>query len=131
MPTLTPQNFVRLFYPTTSPTLEVNIRVPEFGNRERLNFTRINRESRGGTLQIFADPTWPKSKQLALTFTGLTEAQAQAVQDFFNDTLGLEVGLTDWEGRTWHGVVTTPDADLIRSRRGIVDLSFEFDGELQ
>lgn len=139
MPTLTPQNFVRLFYPTTSPTLEVNIRTPEFGNRERLQFTRINRESRGGTLQIFADPTWPKSKVLALTFTGLTESQAQAVQSFFTDTLGLEVGLTDWEGRTWHGVVTTPDADLVRSRRGrdacgnnsIVDLSFEFEGELQ
>ena len=139
IPTLTPQNFVRLFYPTTSPTLEVNIRTPEFGNRERLQFTRINRESRGGTLQIFADPTWPKSKVLALTFTGLTESQAQAVQSFFTDTLGLEVGLTDWEGRTWHGVVTTPDADLVRSRRGrdacgnnsIVDLSFEFEGELQ
>lgn len=139
MPTLVPQNYVRLFYPTTSPTLEVNIRTPEFGNRERLQFTRINRESRGGTLQIFADPTWPKSKVLALTFTGLTETQAQAVQTFFTDTLGLEIGLTDWEGRTWHGIVTTPDADLVRSRRGrdacgnnsIVDLSFEFEGELQ
>jgi len=132
MPTLVKQNHIRLYYPTTiTPTLEVIIRAPEFGNRERLEFTRINRESRGGYLEVFADPTWPKVKQLALTFTGLTEAQAQAVLSFFENTLGLQVGLEDWEGRDWHGVITTPNADLVRSQRNIVDLSFEFEGELQ
>lgn len=130
-PTLTPSSTVTLFYPTTSPTLTVQIRAPEIGDRDRLQALRINRESRGGTLQVFADTTWPEIQILSLQFTGLTEAEASSIQSFFQQTLGLEVGFTDWEGRTWHGIITTPDEPLIRSRRGIVDISFEFDGELQ
>jgi hypothetical protein len=130
-PTLVPQDTITLFYPTVTPTSSVEIRAPELGDRDRLEMLRINRESRGGTLQVFADLTWPKVQVLALQFTGLTEAEAASVQAFFASTLGLEVGLTDWEGRTWHGIVVTPNEPLIRSRRGIVDISFEFDGELQ
>jgi hypothetical protein len=87
---------------------------------------------------VFADPTWPKVQILAMQFIGLTETEGRAVQDFFAATLGLEVGFTDWNGRTWHGIVTTPDEFIIRSSRGgtcspggSVDLSFEFDGEIQ
>lgn len=122
---------VTLFYPTVSPTSTVIIRAPEYGDRHRLQFERINRETRGGTLEIFADPAWPKLEILEASFTGLKEAEAQAVLDFFTLTLGLEVGFVDWHGRTWHGVIVSPDAQLIRARRGIVDLSFEFEGEVQ
>jgi hypothetical protein len=122
---------VTLFYPTTSPTTTVIIRAPEYGDRHRLQFDRINRETRGGTLEVFADPDWPKMEIIEASFTGLKETEAQAVLDFFTLTLGLEVGFIDWHGRTWHGIVTSPDAQLIRARRGIVDLSFEFEGEVQ
>jgi len=130
-PTLVPYDNVRLYYPLTTPTMAVEIRAPRMGDRDRLTNTRINRESRGGTLQVFADPSWPKIQSLVLSFTGLSETQAQSVQSFFLSTLGLTVGLRDWDGRTWHGIVINPDEPLIRSRRGIVDMSFEFDGELQ
>jgi len=130
-PVLVPQDHVTLFYPTSSPTLEIEIRAPNLGDRDRLTNDRIERESRGGTLQIFADPTWPKLQVLALQFTALTETEALTVQSFFVNTLGKTVGFTDWEGRTWHGVVMTPDEPFVRSRRNIVDIAFEFEGELQ
>ncbi|MHA2218508.1 MAG: hypothetical protein ACXACY_21490 [Candidatus Hodarchaeales archaeon] len=129
--TVTKESSITLSYPTTSPTTTVTIRAPEYGERHRLSFDRINRESRGGELQIFSDPDWPKLEILVASFTGLTEAEAQSVLDFFQTTLGLEVKLVDWYGKTWHGVVVTPEAQLIRARRGIVDLSFEFEGEVQ
>jgi len=130
-PTLVRQNHVRLYWPTVIPTKAVQIRAPMLGDRDRLQNMRIQRESRGGTLQVFADPTWPKLQILALTFTGLTETEAAAVQQFFLDSLGLEVGFEDWDGRIWHGVIITPDEPFVRSRRDIVDISFEFEGELQ
>jgi len=130
-PILVKQSFVTLFYPTVSPTLTVQIRAPEFGDRDRLQHDKINRDTRGGSLKIFADTTWPKLQILEMQFTGLKETEAQAVLDFFEDTLGLEVGFTDWESRTWHGVIVSPDRELVRSKRNNVDISFEFEGELQ
>ncbi len=129
--TVVKQNFITLSYPTVAPTHSVTIRAPEYGDNHRLNFDRINRESRGGSLQIFSDPTWPKQEILELQFTVLKESEAQAVIDFFYDTLGQEVKLVDWYGRTWHGFVTNPESPIVRSRRGVVDLSFEFEGEQQ
>lgn len=128
---VTKSSTVTLSYPTVGPTTSVTIRAPEFGDVHRLNFDRINRESRGGTLQIFSDPDWPTQEVLVLQFTTLKESEAQEVLTFFADTLGLEVKLVDWYGRTWHGFVTNPESPIIRSRRGIVDLSFEFEGEQQ
>lgn len=122
---------VTLYYPTVSPTTTVAIRAPEYGDRYKLQFDRINRETRGGTLEVYSDPTWPKLEILEVSFTGLKESEVQAVLDFFTATLGLEVGFTDWFGRTWHGIIVTPDAELVRPRRNIVDFSFEFEGELQ
>jgi hypothetical protein len=130
--TMVKQNSITLSYPTVAPTVSVSIRAPEFGDQRRLNFDRVNRESRGGSLQIFTDPTWPKQEILEVQFTALKEAEAQAVLDFFTTTLGQEVKLVDWYGRVWHGFVVSPEASpLTRSRRNIVDLSFEFEGEQQ
>lgn len=128
---VTKESQITLSYPTTTPTTSVTIRAPEYGERHRLNFDRINRESRGGSLQIFSDPKWPKLEILEASFTGLKESEGQAVLDFFQATLGLEIKLIDWYGKTWFGVIVTPDAQLIRARRDIVDLSFEFEGEVQ
>lgn len=130
-PTLVKQGFVTLFYPPVSPTLTVQIRAPEFGDRDRLLHDKINRDTRGGSLKIFADTTWPKLQILEMQFISLKETEAQAVLNFFEQTLGLEVGFTDWESRTWHGVIVSPDRELVRSKRNSVDLSFEFEGELQ
>ena len=62
----------------TDPTDNVVLRAPDFGNKDRLGFNRVLRETRGGTLIVFADPEWPKTQTLALNFSGLTQAEAGA-----------------------------------------------------
>lgn len=130
-PTFTYYDNVLLYYPTDTPTMSVQLRAPNMGDRDRLQNLRVQRESRGGTLQVFADPTWPKVQTLVLSFTQIKESEATDLQDFFLNTLGLTVGLRDWEGNVWHGVVVNPDEPLVRSRRDLFDITFEFDGEKQ
>lgn len=105
---------VNLFYPYESPSVNIALRGPEFGNKDRLVFARVNRESRGGTLVVFADPQWPKVEILEFDFVGLSEAEGQSVLSFLLTSLGKEIGLLDWEGNTWVGVVTNPEEALVR-----------------
>jgi hypothetical protein len=51
-----------------------------FGNKDRLQFNRISRETRGGTVVVLADPIWPKIETQAITITGLTREQVWEAQ---------------------------------------------------
>ena len=120
----------RFVYPVVSPTESVALRSPEFGNKDRLQFNRISRETRGGTLIVFADPIWPKVETQVLTFSGLTQTQAQALQDFIAAHLGLEVGFVDWEQRYWKGVITNTTDAVVQDGREMYTASLEFECEL-
>lgn len=100
----------QLSYPAlATPTDTIVLRAPELDNIDRLAFTRIARETRGGKLSVFADPAWPKTETVIATFVGLTKTEVDTLQAFFVAHLGEEVGMQDWEGREWVGVVTTPN----------------------
>ena len=130
-PTASAARGCRFVYPPSSPTCSVWLRSPEFGNKDRLQFTRISRETRGGTLIVFADPMWPKIQTKVLTFTGLSQATAESLQDFIMQHLGLEVGFVDWEGRYWTGVITNTTDPVIQDGRGrLFTVSLEFECEL-
>lgn len=120
----------RLFYPHTGEiTDHVDLRAPNFGNRERLQFNRINRETRGGTLIVFADPIWPKLRTLVLSFSGLTHEQADQLKIFMAAHLGHRIGMIDWEGYRWAGIITTPNDPIVEDSRNRFTASFEFLGE--
>jgi hypothetical protein len=114
VPSLTHYSDVQFAYPITSPTHTLTLRGPELGNRERMQFQRINRETRGGTLIVFADPIWPKNDHLVMDFVGLTETETSQVRSFIKTTLGKQVTLRDWEGRRWVGVIVSPDNPVVR-----------------
>ena len=121
----------RFVYPTTSPTVTVPLRSPEFGNKDRLQFNRISRETRGGTLIVFADPRWPRVETQVLTVIGLSFAEAQAFLSFVQAYLGLEVGFVDWEGRYWTGIITNTTDPVVQDGRGaLYTISFEFECQL-
>jgi hypothetical protein len=105
---------VKFSYPITSVTHTLTLRGAELGNRERMHFQRINRETRGGTLIVFADPIWPKNDHLVMDFVGLTETETNQVRSFVKTTLGKQVTLRDWEGRNWVGVIVSPDNPVVR-----------------
>lgn len=101
---------ITLEYDTTVLTLKS----PDFGNRDSLSFNRINRVSRGGTLQVYADPQWPRTQLMSIDFLGLTEEEGQSVLSFVEESLGKDIKITDWEGRSWTGVITNPETALVR-----------------
>lgn len=126
-----------LLYPALGEATDiVELRAPNLDNRERQTFTRINRETRGGRLVVFSDPTWPSVNSLVLSFTGLTKTEVEDVQDFMVGHIGKEVGLIDWEGHLWRGLITTPDERAIQEGKngpcggGRFTISFEFEGTL-
>ncbi|REJ65624.1 MAG: hypothetical protein DWQ31_16930 [Planctomycetota bacterium] len=129
-PTLQKVDGIELYFPFDSPTTFVTLRGPEFNNRDRLSFQRINRETRGGTLVIFADPQWPKIQQLQLEFAGLTEDDAQALLAFIQASLGKEVGLRDWENRTWKGVILSTQEPIIRDGKKKISTALDIEGAL-
>lgn len=121
----------QLVYPAGGPVTDsVTLRSPNFGNKDRLGFNRVLRETRGGTLIVFADPMWPKIQTLVLNFSGLTSDQAQELLTFLEAHLGEEVGVYDWEHRYWTGVITTPTDPVVQDGRDSFSASFEFEGEL-
>lgn len=121
----------QLFYPAEGVVTDsVALRAPNLGNKDRLSFNRILRETRGGTLIVFADPIWPKIQTLVLTFSGLRSIQTQQLLAFLETHLGEEIGLLDWEGRTWKGIVTTPDQPVVQDGKDSFSARLEFEGEL-
>jgi hypothetical protein len=108
----------------------IELRSPNLGNKDRLSFNRIVRETRGGTLMVYADPMWPKIQTLVLSFSGLTGTQKDALLSFLDTYLGQEIGLLDWEHRYWKGVIVKPDMPVVQDDRNSYTASFEFEGEL-
>lgn len=122
----------QLVYPAdgSAVTDSVTLKTPNLGNLDRLAFNRVLRETRGGTLIVFADPIWPKLQTLVLSFSGLKQTEAMAVLTFIEAHLGLEIGLIDWEHRFWKGVIINPDTPIIEDGRDSFTVSLEFQGEL-
>ena len=118
-------------WPSTGTVTDwVTLRAPEFGNKDKLTFNRVNRETRGGSLMVYANPMWPKTQTLALTFTGLKQTEVQDLLSFLNDHLGIEIGLIDWETRYWRGIITTTTNPVTEDSWNNYTVNLEFQGEL-
>ena len=106
--------------------------LPNFGNDDVLNFTRIDRTTRGNDRKIFSDPKWAKFERLTFSMSGNTAectAGIDEIIDFLNISLMKEIGLTDWEGRTWAGFIVAPDTEVSETPQGF-QLQLVFEGEL-
>ncbi len=106
-------------------TLE--LRLPELSNHDRLDYTRINRETRGGTLIVYADPIWPKTQNMQLNFIGLSENEAQEILNFITLSLGKQILIRGWENHYWEGFITNPDTAIVRDGRNLFSISLELD----
>jgi hypothetical protein len=120
----------RLRYPAfdAGDAVEVlDLRAPDFGNRERVEVTRIQRDSQGGTLVVFADPQWPKIHTLQMQFSALKTAQARSLLTFLERWVGREIGIYDYEGRAWKGVVTNPNEVVVQNGRESYSATLEIE----
>jgi hypothetical protein len=121
----------KLVYPALAATTDsVELRAPELDNIDRLAFNRISRETRGGKLTVFTDPIWPKVQTIITTFVGLTKTEVDTLLAFFITHIGEEIGMQDWEGREWVGVITTPNEAAVQDGKERWTITYEFEGVL-
>jgi len=127
-----PADGIQLISPATGTILDqLLLPSPNFGNNYRLTVTRVNTESRGGTLLVFTDPEcWPITETLQLSISNMKSEVGKALLTWFEEHLGEEIRLIDYEGRAWVGVITTPDDPIVEDSRNRWTGSFEFEGEL-
>lgn len=90
---------ITLTYPYVSPTNTYIIKRPEFNNKERDSFNKIIRETRGGTLKIGRESTWPKTQSLEVAFPILCPDDSNSLFTFLQVSLGKEIGLLDYLSR--------------------------------
>lgn len=105
------------------------LRNPAWGDREELNFSRINRTTRGGTRIQFSEPTWPKYTRFTLDIPSLSQTQVDELKAFLLASLGKEVQLSDWTGRYFLGVITNPDTVISQTGRKRWEYTIIFEGE--
>jgi hypothetical protein len=106
----------------------VVLRNPELDDRDRVSFTKINRESQGGELQVYRDPTWPLINVVQGTVIGLKKQDVDDWLSFMEDHLGEEISMADWHGRYWRGIILNPGEPVVEDTRDRWTLSFEFEG---
>jgi len=121
----------QLSYPLNGATDTVILRAPELDTRDKNAFNRVNRETRGGRLVVFADPTWPKVNTLSCTFIGLLKTEIDTLQDFILNYIGEEIQVIDWDGRIWEGVVLKPNDPATCDGKDRWSVGFEFEGTLK
>ena len=107
---------------------EVVLRNPEVDNARRSSFSRVLRETRGGSLTVYRDSNWPIIKKLLYTIVANKRTEIDSLQAFFNATLGLNINLIDWLGEEWTGIVLNPNEPATEDREGYWTVSFEFEG---
>lgn len=130
-PTLSLVNYIILTHPFVSPTTTLQIRNPKIGNTIRLVMNRISRESRGRTIHCYRDPDWPQYDEHSYEFEALTEEDKDAILEFYDVSLGTEIGLLDYESRQWRGYIIEPNRELSQTGLGCqYNAQILFQGEL-
>lgn len=112
-PTFVKQATVEFAYPYAAPTTTLTFPCPALGDVERYSQQRITRETRGGDLIVYRDPTWPEDDELALTFTNLRETNRDDFLTLLEDTVGTEIKYTDHFGQIWKVIITNPETAIV------------------
>lgn len=106
----------------------ITLRPPEFDNTQAISLDRVTRKTRNGDLIVFRDPTWPKQEILKYHWIYLSQKQANDLLNFIQISLGQDVTLVDYEGRTFVGTIITPAGNV--SQPGFQNLNAEIEFQL-
>jgi len=120
-----------LTYPFVAPTTTLVLKNPSLGNTSTFTRSAVHRKTRGGDDVIAADQSWPTTEVQNLVIENICETDIDAVVDFLNASLGLKIGLLDWESRQWSGVVLAPETEIIQTGINSWKFTLVFDGELE
>lgn len=105
--------------------IDFQLRNPEFNDTQSIEYTRLNRRTRGGDLIIFRDENWPKAEIFRLTFTLLKNEKEQLL-NLIKRSLGKNITYTDHEGYTWSGLITNPETPITKDNQYSETVVIEF-----
>jgi len=112
-----------------SSTDSLDLPRPMFSVRHSLRLNLINRQTRGLDRKIFRDSSWPEHEILNVIHEACTETQKNDFFTFIENHYGEQITLTDYEGRSYLGIITP--GEITQTRRGCgYDISYEFEGTL-
>jgi hypothetical protein len=107
------------------------LRAPAIGDSDELSYQKILTETSGGTLRNYRKSNWPKARILNYVFDNLDSDEKSEVLTFLKDSLGKQVTLVDYWGRTWIGVILNPEAVHEEASRSTRTIAVRFQGVIQ
>lgn len=131
-PVVVLQDTVIFTYPFVTPTLTVELRAPEFNNKDSVLITRIIRDTRGGEIKVYKESFWPTIRRLSFVIESLSEVEADGLQELIKASIGKEIGYLDYEGRQWKGIILNPEEAI--TEEGVnceYTAKIDFEGALQ
>jgi hypothetical protein len=112
---------------TSDGRYSVTVMSPDFDNTEALQFTRVNKKTRGGDLIIFRDPQWPKSMTFTYTWKYLSMKDRDNLMNFVANTVGQVFNLLDYEGNNHSVYIKNPDTDFSRQQKQFSQVRLDFE----
>lgn len=109
---------ILLEYPYAAPTLTLELRTPEFNDIGLLEFSRVQKRSRGNTLILYRDPIWPKSKTFNFSIRALTQVSRDEIIAFCRASIGQWVKFTDWRSQEHKVIILNPSNSITQEGRG-------------
>src|SRR5713101_7620616 len=111
----------------TFGSLILTLSGPDFDNSDKIAFDRVNRTTRGGDLIITRDSQWPIEEVLIYHWGALKQKDIINAQKFVKQTLGQIINITDYQGRTYQGVIRTPMGEAAQPARSEFALHLEIE----
>jgi hypothetical protein len=112
-----------------APLTSITLKNPEFLNTDELQFTRIDRRTRGGDRKLFSDQDWGTVQTLRLRVEKLCDKDADEIISFLNQSNGREVTLFDWEGRQWPGLIINSSTEVFTDENETTTFDIVFEGQ--
>jgi hypothetical protein len=110
-------------------SLNLQLKNPQLGNKNLLNFTRLSRSTSGGDLIVFRDDEWPSIETMTLSFDFCDEALTTKIKEFIKATLGKQFTYTDFNNVSWNTLITNPNTAITQTGINTYTISLELEVE--
>lgn len=107
----------------------IEMKNPEMGNQDSLEFIRVSRSTTGGDTIVYRDTEWPKIEKLNVIFDSCDFDIMERMKQFIQITLGKEFTYEDQDGITWNALIVNPNTAIKQSRINGYVVALELEAE--
>lgn len=107
---------IQFFYPWNTPTLQIELKSPEFSDSQNDQRSMSLLNMMDGSLRTRITRAVPV--KLTLSFIEVSRVKALELRDFYVATLGQKIRYVDYNGVHWSGYMTNEPNVTTTSRGG-------------